>query len=314
MITNNIKIKTPRESFLANTDIDTLFDVDGCEITPAKDAISFVTSPTGIVTWTEATTCSRCGGSGLWRGSWHGIQTTGTCYGCDGSGHGRDTRAKGYSKDAYARYAKRKEANLARKNLKIERENKERLDNFREELDALEELGTALLPILSRAYVKSNSKSNDDWSFVDKVANTLLVVPNRDYSIRLDASDLILRSREELSRGWIVKSPKTIDALRNMLARKIEQDKESELAANWTVEGRQEIEGEILSTKVVENDYGVSEKMLLKLSDGRKCWGTVPSKLAKFDIGDIVSIKATISISRDDKTFAFFKRPSLSKS
>ena len=311
MITDNIKIKTPRESFLANTDIDTLFDVDGCEITPAKDAISFVTSPTGIVTWTESTICTRCGGSGLWHGGYGGISIKGTCYGCDGSGHGRDTRAKGYSKDAYARYAKRKEANRARQNLKIERETKERLDNFREELDALEELGTALLPILSRAYVKSNSKSNDDWSFVDKVANTLLFIPNRDYSVRAEASELILRSREELSRGWIVKSPKTIDALRNMLARKIEQDKEKELVANWTVEGRQEIEGEILTTKVVEGAYGSSEKMLVKLSDGRKCWGTVPSKLATIDTGKNISFKATISISKDDKTFAFFKRPVL---
>jgi hypothetical protein len=313
MITDNIKIKTPRESFFANTDIDTLFDVDGCEITPAKHAISFVTSPTGIVTWTEATTCTRCGGSGLWRGSWHGIQTTGTCYGCDGSGHGRDARVKGYSKDAYARYAKRKEANLARKNLKIERENKERLDNFREELDAIEELGTALLPVLRRTWIKSYNKCNDSWGFMDKVANTLLVIPNRDFYVPADESELILRSREELSKLWIVKSPKTIDALRNMLARKIEQDKEKESSANWTVEGRQEIEGEILTTKFVESDYGTTEKMLLKLSDGRKCWGTVPSKLDKFDIGDIVSIKATISISRDDKTFAFFKRPALLK-
>ncbi len=298
--------------------IGTLIGRDGEEISLPKSSKIyhnfFAVSPTGIVEWREEQPCLRCGGSGLWRGSWHGIQNVGTCYGCDGTGHGRPAFMVGYTKDAYARYDKRREATRLRNLRKSERETKERLENFREELDAIEELGTALLPILSRAYVKSNSKSNDDWSFVDKVANTLLVVPNRDYSISLDASDLILRSREELSRGWIVKSPKTIDALRNMLARKIEQDKESESTPNWTVEGRQEIEGEILSTKVVENDYGVSEKMLLKLSDGRKCWGTVPSKLDKFDIGDIVSIKATISISRDDKSFAFFKRPSLSKS
>lgn len=299
--------------------IGTLYGRDGEEISlPKSPKIHnnfFAVSPTGIVEWREEGPCLRCGGSGIWYGSWNGIQTTGECYGCDGSGNARPSRMVGYTKDAYDRYEKRREATRLRNLRKIERETKERLENFREELDALEELGEALLPILSRSYVKSNNKCNEEWSFVDKVANTLLVVPNRDYSVclrtRLDASDLILRSREELSKCWIVKSSKTIDALRNMLARKIEQDKEKESTPNWTDEGRQEIEGEILTTKIVESDYGSTEKMLLKLSDGRKCWGTVPSKLDTFDLGDVIRIKATISISRDDKTFAFFKRPSL---
>jgi len=288
----------------------TLLDTNGSEISPIDGHHSFEISEKGIATWFEPQSCSRCGGSGIWRGGFR----TGVCYDCNGDGRGSDYKFKAYTEEAYATYAKRRDARAKRKAEKHKLETKERLENFREELDALEELGSALLPILSRAYIKSIKKSDDDdFGFVDKVANTLLEVPNRDYSIRLDASDLILRSREELSNTWIVKSPKTIEALRNMLARKLEQDKENESTPNWTEEGRQEIEGEILTTKIVESDYGSSEKMLLKLSDGRKCWGSVPSKLDKFDIGDTVAIKATISISRDDKTFAFFKRPSLLK-
>ena len=265
--------------------IGTLIGRDGQEVSlPKSSKIHnnfFAVSPTGIVEWREEQPCLRCGGSGLYRWSWHGIQNTGTCYGCDGTGWGRPALMHGYTKDAYARYEKRREATRLRNLRKSERETKERLENFREELDAIEELGTALLPVLRRTWIKSHNKCNDDWGFTDKVANTLLVIPNRDYYTEANESDLMLRSREELSKCWIVKSPATIAALRSMLARKIEQDKEKESAANWTVEGRQEIEGEILTTKFVESDYGTSEKMLLKLSDGRKCWGTVPSKLEK---------------------------------
>ena len=81
-------------------------------------------------------------------------------------------------------------------------------------------------------------------------------------------------------------------------------------AADWE-NGRFEIEGEILSIKWKSNDFGGSYKMLVELADGRRCWGSCPSKLDSADKGDIVRIKATFSKSNDDAKFAFFKRPSV---
>lgn len=83
-------------------------------------------------------------------------------------------------------------------------------------------------------------------------------------------------------------------------------------AADWE-DGRFEIEGKILSVKWKDNDFGGSYKMIVELADGRRCWGSVPSKLGDSEVGDVVRFKATFSKSNDDDKFAFFKRPTVSK-
>lgn len=72
--------------------------------------------------------------------------------------------------------------------------------------------------------------------------------------------------------------------------------------------GRVEVSGVVLSTKDVESAYGVTTKMLVKLANNSKVWVTVPSA-ESINRGDEITFKATFEVSRDDKSFAFGKRP-----
>lgn len=74
--------------------------------------------------------------------------------------------------------------------------------------------------------------------------------------------------------------------------------------------GRKEVTGEVLSIKWVENAFGSTQKMLVKLTNNAKVWVTVPGK-EKIERGDIVTIRATWTPSRDDASFAFGSRPHL---
>lgn len=74
-------------------------------------------------------------------------------------------------------------------------------------------------------------------------------------------------------------------------------------------EGKVIVTGEILVVKVIEDYYGRTLKMLLKLENGATVWGTLPSVLSESERGDIVTISATFTHAPDDNTHAFFKRP-----
>lgn len=72
--------------------------------------------------------------------------------------------------------------------------------------------------------------------------------------------------------------------------------------------GRQVVEGEIVSLKTVEGDYGTTFKMLVKLDNGAKVWGTEPSSISP-ERGDRVQFTATFEPSAADESFGYFKRP-----
>lgn len=133
-----------------------------------------------------------------------------------------------------------------------------------------------------------------------------------------DKSDIIadmlnkLAKYFSLSRRQISFARKLVREADERAATKAERDAKIADAADWE-DGRFEIEGEILSVKWKESHFGGSYKMLVELLDGRRCWGSVPSKLDA-DRGDVVKFKATFSKSDDDSKFAFFKRPTVSKS
>lgn len=87
--------------------------------------------------------------------------------------------------------------------------------------------------------------------------------------------------------------------------------KQAEKAANPAgpaPTGRQEIEGVLLSTKSVETDFGTTYKMVVKLDNGSRAYGTVPAAIGMVERGDWVRFTATFELS-GDKDFAFFKRP-----
>ena len=273
----------------------TLLDAHGFEISPVKGHHSLTLSDKGIATWYEPQSCSRCGGSGIWRGGFH---HTGVCYGCNGDGHGCDYKVKAYTEEAYARYTKRVEANAKRKAEKYNLETAKLLEEFSDRLDELESIRAELRSELERGL------DNRASEFINKVGATLL---------SYDSEGAVDASRESIARSWIVKSDKTIEALKQTVEKRKAEKKALENTPDWE-DGRLDVEGEILSVKWKDSDFGGSYKMLVKLSDGRRCWGSVPSKLDEAEEGDSVRFKATFSKSNDDPKFAFFKRPSVSKS
>lgn len=88
-------------------------------------------------------------------------------------------------------------------------------------------------------------------------------------------------------------------------------------------EGRYLIEGEIVSAKIQDGIYGPQTKMLVKLTDGNKVWGTCPASVedASYRMdrpGDSiydrltglhVRFTAQVTRSEKDEHFGFFKRP-----
>ena len=74
--------------------------------------------------------------------------------------------------------------------------------------------------------------------------------------------------------------------------------------------GRMAVTGVIVSTKLVENMYGVTLKMLVKDDRGFKVFGTVPASIEdEASNGSRVTFTATLERSRDDVNFGFFSRP-----
>lgn len=87
--------------------------------------------------------------------------------------------------------------------------------------------------------------------------------------------------------------------------------------------GRRMVEGEIVSAKYQESDYGDTMKMLVKQDDGNKVWGTVPGSVYEASlnmdrpgddlrsrlVGLRVSFTAQVERSNDDEHFGFYKRP-----
>lgn len=90
------------------------------------------------------------------------------------------------------------------------------------------------------------------------------------------------------------------------LARRVQETAKLASAAEL-VEGRQHIEGTILSIKYVESVYGTTQKMLVQLDDGNKVFGSVPASIHDVEKGDRVSFDATIQPKEDH--FAFYSRP-----
>ena len=77
-------------------------------------------------------------------------------------------------------------------------------------------------------------------------------------------------------------------------------------------EDRISLEGKIVSTKFVDNDFGGSMKMLFEDNRGFRLWGALPKILNdnKSNL-DNMSIRffAQVQVSDNDKCFGFYKRP-----
>jgi len=91
-------------------------------------------------------------------------------------------------------------------------------------------------------------------------------------------------------------------------SRKAEREAKLVNTPDWQ-DGRFEIEGEVLSCKWKDSDFGGGYKLLIELEDSRRCWGSAPQKWIDAGEPKTIRIKAGFTPSRDDKKFAFYKRP-----
>ncbi len=99
------------------------------------------------------------------------------------------------------------------------------------------------------------------------------------------------------------------DLLAKIPTRESRKEAERQAHANAAEcpEGRIQIVGEVLATKVQDSDFGSVVKMLVRAETGFKVWGTCPAGISR---GMKISFKATVTRSNDDEKFGFFKRPS----
>lgn len=133
----------------------------------------------------------------------------------------------------------------------------------------------------------------------------------------------VLKGDEELTIadivGRLIKygsvSEKQINYLRKLMDRiasraEIQAQRAAEAEAAAPVPtGRIVIEGEVLTTKLQESDFGSVLKMLVKADAGWKVWSTVPAAMERPERGARVRFKATVEASKDDPKFGFAKRP-----
>lgn len=148
----------------------------------------------------------------------------------------------------------------------------------------------------------------------------------------LDASENgFVRNVLHKGRQYGNLSDRQFDAIVAAVAR--DADRAAEIAAR-PVEilanvptGTVTLEGEILTTKWQDSDYGSTLKMLVKVETDAgafKVWGSVPRALqghyetvdgrhgvlvGEAGRGDVVTFTATVERSHDDPAFGFFKRP-----
>jgi len=129
----------------------------------------------------------------------------------------------------------------------------------------------------------------------------------------------------EKAAGYLAALADTIDNRTERERQKAEADAAEREAAADCPTGRVEIVGRIVSLKQIDNGYGYAVKCLIKTREGFKVWGTVPSSaMDEINAADVlrwhddrarldgvveITLTATLSPSRDDAKFGFYKRP-----
>lgn len=119
--------------------------------------------------------------------------------------------------------------------------------------------------------------------------------------------------RNLVKYGWSEKQDKfalsIAEKLRNFKDEVLEWNATYETLAD-APEGKVTVTGTVLSEQMKDGYYGMQHKMLVQDDTGFKVWSTVPSKLSDVEKGDRVTFVATLTVSGNDKKFAFAKRPS----
>jgi hypothetical protein len=159
---------------------------------------------------------------------------------------------------------------------------------------------------LRLARLRMLMKHNWRW----KIVGEFLIENEEKHHIVKDMLNK-LNKNFKLSRRQIAFARKLVRDEDERETRQAEREARIANTPDWE-NGRYEIEGKVLSCKWKDSDFGGSYKLLIELTDGRRCWGSAPQKL--FDEtedvkGLTIKIKARFQASSDDTKFAFFSRP-----
>lgn len=241
--------------------------------------------------------CHRCGGKGGWEG-WPGF----TCYECGGSCV-EPLRKTKFAADPATR-AKREDAFQAEQAAKDAA--------FGAALDALpERVGKALRDALAEF-----DRLGGYYSEADPEQRL-----DREVEFRVNLAHKVRRY------GGLTEAQ--VAAVERGLDRQAEREAEEArvAAAPPLTTGRQVLEGEVVSHRWQDGQFGAQHKMLVRLDDGCKVWGTVPeavqdatrpewddegrevAPLVEELKGARVRFTATVVRSDDDEHFGFFSRP-----
>jgi len=135
---------------------------------------------------------------------------------------------------------------------------------------------------------------------------------SRFFNYLVDDINSQLHRKGEISDKQVALVLKVMAQVDERVAKReiIDAQKAELIAAGVTApEGRLTVTGEIVSTKTVESDYGITYKMVVKTDEGWAVWCTIPTSISEAEKGDRVTFTATLERSDKDPLFAFAKRP-----
>ncbi|MER7688762.1 hypothetical protein [Streptomyces sp. NPDC097610] len=212
---------------------------------------------------------------------------------CGGANHGGSWAPATYEShataDALARYRERLDKQERERARKAEAERKSRQAAF----DAWAEGHGDVIEFLTATDI--------DNTFIDDM---------RRYLRRLD----VLTERQAAAVR------KFIEGARRRAAEEERRKAEAE-AAGPVPEGRQTLTGEVVSAKIRDNDFspsGADYKMLVRLDNGAKVYGTIPKALQtrRTTEGNLFALRgvrvqfdATVTAKTGEPTFGYFQRP-----
>lgn len=225
--------------------------------------------------------CTRCGGSGI-------FHTYGTCFRCGGQGIDPTERRwlfpADWSDELCAAFdEKRLARNDRARTTRHAREDEQRKDKRSKFLAGLDASTAARISEIDEL-------SHEDQHYI---ANDILWKLRRYGSISQGQIDLLLKVQAEF-----------------------EEDAEEAADAPELpelIEGRRELTGIVVSTKLKDTAYGFQSKMLVVLDDGNKVYGTIPASIEPtvWDTREEyrVTFTAAVTVSGDDEHFGWFQRP-----
>ena len=153
--------------------------------------------------------------------------------------------------------------------------------------------------------------SGDRWLYGQpKRAELVRALDNPGHPILLDLRRNLLK--------WQSLTGPQVALVCKILARIEAGPSSSEVKVDAPGEGRHTFTGRIASMRTESNVYNghvsvtTKCKLVIETPEGNwGAWGSIPSNLAdQAEVGDLLTIKATIKASGNDRSFVWFSRPS----